>query len=312
VIRLACLGELFSQPILPKLWAVLWKESRRADVVHFHSPNPIAELLSLFLHKPRFVTFHADVVRQKGLISLYGVLQKLFFRKAARIFVASTALKRTSPALRSFQERISLIPFGLDSGRFQANARIRKYLEELKLARPYVLFVGRLVSYKGLPVLLEAIRSLQCDLRIVGDGPQEEELRRLAAASGCGERVIFHGAIQDEERLGAIFLGARVVVLPSITRAEAFGMVLIEAMGWGIPVISTALDTGVSEVNEHEKTGLVVPVGDAGALASAIRRILESDALYEKFSQNGAAKFRESYAATMMADRILSEYTRHA
>jgi glycosyltransferase involved in cell wall biosynthesis len=306
VIRLGCLGELFSQPILPLLPLAMMREAAAADVLHFHAPNPLAELFSFFLRKPVFVTFHADVVRQKGLLTAYRFLQNAFFRRAKRVFAGSLALTRTSSILQAFEKKVTVIPFGLDPSRFSGAAKA-----EAEGGRPYVLFVGRLVSYKGLPVLLEAMRDLDCELEIVGEGPMHQELEDLCKQLGCSARVHFRGLVEEEERMAQLFQGAAAVVLPSTTRAEAFGMVLIEAMGWGRPIVSTNLDTGVSEVNENGKTGLVVPAGDASALAAAIARLLADQDLSATFARNGREKFQTTYSSAVMAERTCGEYRQY-
>ena len=172
VIRLACLGALFSQPIVPGLLLYLIRESATADIVHIHSPNPLAEFFSFFSRNEIFVTYHADVVRQKGLLFAYSLLQKVFLGRAKKIFVASEAIRRTSPTLAPFRDKIQVVPFGLAGERFNTDAAASSFLEKIQREyAPYILFVGRLVAYKGLPVLLKAIQNIEAKLILVGDGP---------------------------------------------------------------------------------------------------------------------------------------------
>ena len=120
--------------------------------------------------------------------------------------------------------------------------------------------------------------------------------------------MVFRGHVDDRNELAALFQGAKLVVLPSVTRAEAFGMVLVEALGWRKPLVSTALDTGVSEVNDHGVTGLVVPAGDPAALANAIHTILNDASLAETFSDNAHKKFMEKYSADSMVAKYIEQY----
>lgn len=136
---------------------------------------------------------------------------------------------------------------------------------------PRLLFVGRLRYYKGLHILIEALRQVEgVELWIAGHGPERARLERQVASARLNQRVRFLGDVADDD-LPALYRQADIFVLPSHLRAEAFGIVLVEALASGVPCISTALGTGTDFVNVHQETGLVVPPGDAAALAEAIR-----------------------------------------
>ena len=139
---------------------------------------------------------------------------------------------------------------------------------------PILLFVGRLVPYKGLDVLLRALPGLEAQTVIVGDGPLRGALETMVRELGIGDRVQLAGEVTDEERLAWLHACA-ALVLPSITRQEAFGMVQLEAMLCGRPVVSTDLPTGVPWVNVHGETGFVVRAGDAASLRGALDRLVE-------------------------------------
>ena len=142
---------------------------------------------------------------------------------------------------------------------------------------PLVLFVGRLVYYKGVDVLLEALRLTErARLAIVGVGPLFTRLAEQAARLGITERMKFLGAVPDD-RLRSLYKCARFLVLPSVASSEAFGMVQLEAMAAGRPVISTDLKSGVPYVNRHGVTGLIVPPSDPRALAAAMKALLDDE-----------------------------------
>jgi rhamnosyl/mannosyltransferase len=147
---------------------------------------------------------------------------------------------------------------------------------DLEVFRPggargdFFLFVGRFRAYKGIPVLLEAWRAMGGRrLLMVGSGPLSEYASRNAPRG-----VELLGEV-GEEKLLELYRSAICLLLPSTARSEAFGMVQLEAMACGTPVISTALPTGVPWVNRHGETGLVVPPGDPGALAAAAGAMLD-------------------------------------
>ncbi len=169
---------------------------------------------------------------------------------------------------------------------------------------PLVLFVGRLVYYKGLDVLLEAMCTCPGRLLVIGCGPLDASLRARATQLGLDSRVEFLGQV-PAETLIAYYRAADVFVLPSTESTEAFGVVQVEAMACGVPVVSTDLSTGVPWVNEHGVTGLVVPPGDRHALARAIRTLLADPALRLKMGKAGRRRAGERFTASrMVADFI--------
>src|SRR5205814_5952563 len=126
----------------------------------------------------------------------------------------------------------------------------------------------------GFEYLIEALTSVKGKLLLVGTGPLLEELAALAAARGVADRVVFLGEIQNED-VTPYYHASDVFVLPSIARSEAFGIVQIEAMAAGKPVVNTDLDSGVPFVSQHDLTGLTVPPKNSAALANALNRILD-------------------------------------
>jgi rhamnosyl/mannosyltransferase len=152
-----------------------------------------------------------------------------------------------------------------------------------------VLFVGRLVYYKGVDVLIDAMAHIHATLLIVGEGPLEAELRRRAVVRGIQDRVVFLGEVAAES-LPAYYHASDVFVLPSVANTEAFGVVQLEAMAAGVPVVSTKLPTGVSWVNEDGVSGLLVAPGDPIALADSIGRLLADPVLRNRLGQNASRR----------------------
>ena len=134
--------------------------------------------------------------------------------------------------------------------------------------------------------------------------PLESALRRRIGTLGLGDRVALLGRCTDDEVRG-LYQSCDVFVLPSTARTEAFGLVQVEAMMNGLPVISTNLPTGVPWVNEHVVTGLVVPPGDATALAAALRRLLEDPPLRAKLGDAARARALERFTRPRMVDRFV-------
>lgn len=160
-------------------------------------------------------------------------------------------------------EKVRVVPYGIDPAPFSATAETQESAAQARMAfgAPLTLFVGRLVPYKGVDVLLKALPHVPGSLVIVGDGPLRGDLETLAAQLGLGGRVHFVGSVSRSD-LVALLHAADVLALPSVTPNEAFGLVQLEAHACGVPVVSTSLPTGVPFANLHGVTGLVVTPGD--------------------------------------------------
>jgi len=278
VLRLGRTAELNSQPLnlglLPQLRRMPF------DVLHLHTPNPVGALAAFVAGRaePIVVTHHSDIVRQRLLGGAATLAQSLLYRRAAALVAATPKHIEYSRVLRRFESKCRVIHFPIDALPYlNAPTAWDEQLPPAWQDQPLALFVGRLVYYKGLDVLLEATRlAPRARLAIVGVGPLLDRLVELAARLGISERVKFLGAV-PEDRLQALYKAARFLVLPSVAPSEAFGMVQLEAMAAGRPVISTDLKSGVPYVNQHGVTGLIVPPKDPRALAIAMETLFNDE-----------------------------------
>jgi rhamnosyl/mannosyltransferase len=170
-----------------------------------------------------------------------------------------------------------------------------------------VLFAGRHVAYKGVDVLLRALARSATRAVIVGDGPKRAAWQQLSRELGLDGRVTFTGEVADAE-LRRLMQACAVLVLPSVTQAEAFGYVQLEAMASGKPVISTDVPSGVSWVNQDQRTGLVVAAGDADALREAIDRLMADAALRARFGAAGRARVEDQFTLGRLRERLRMLY----
>jgi glycosyltransferase involved in cell wall biosynthesis len=300
--RAGSFGRVASVPLCPGLPIHLWRE--RADCVVLHEPNPIAGL-ALFLRTPSrrlIVWHHSDLVRPWWAPPTYGrVVQQSLYRRADCVIVSSPALAAGS-ALVGHARRVAVIPFGVTLERYdQVDPTTQLKADRVMAAvpGPRILFVGRLVYYKGLEVLLDAMGRCRGSLVIVGGGPLEGALRALVTEKGLAERVLFAGRVSDAD-LPAFYKACDVFVLPSIARTEAFGVVQIEAMAAGAPIVSTNLPTGVPWVNQDGVSGLVVPPGDSTALADALQRLLDDGPLRRRLGEGARRRAEAMFSRERM------------
>ena len=308
--RVPAVAKVGAVSILPTL--PLRVRKTQADLIVIHEPNPMA-LLAYFLARPAgrlIVWFHSEVVRPGWLYALfYRPFLRFACGRAARIIVASPTLAASAPQLRDWQSKCVVIPYGLEIGA-DAPPRITERAQAIRreaAGRPLVLFVGRLVKYKGVEVLLEAMRDVAATATLVGNGPERAALERHAQHAGVADRVKFAGEVTPDE-LAALYHACDLFVLPSVTRQEAFGVVQIEAMACGKPVISTDLGTGTGWVNQHGVTGFVVPPRDAEALHRAIVTLLQDPALLNAMGEAARSRARALFSAERMVASVLALY----
>ncbi len=259
--------RIMSNPIAPGYTRVLAETD--ADVIHFHLPLPAAVLGWEFIkrsgRKPYIVTYHSDIVRQAFMMPIYGPVLRRFLRGASKVIATSENYIRTSTYLSGLQNS-EAIPIGVDLKRFRPDSDAKK---------SYYLFVGRFRKYKGIFVLLEAWRKMSDppDLILAGGGGLVRRVRKFVETHKLPVTVLTD--VTDDELI-KLYQGARALILPSIQRSEAFGMVQVEAMACGTAVISSDLPTGVSWVNRHNETGLLFSTGDPSALCKAVIQLEES------------------------------------
>jgi rhamnosyl/mannosyltransferase len=311
VTRLPTIGSAGSVPIAPGLARAL--RALRADVLVLHEPNPWA-LLSLEIARPAIplvIWFHSEVVRPRlQYLLFYHPMVRAVYGRARRIVVSSPALGDHAAALAPYRDRLAVVPFGIDPLDWALDAATAARAEAIRReagGRPLVLFAGRMVQYKGVDVLLRAVRGLDVRLVLAGDGPARGGWMALASTLGLNGAVRFVGAVPDGE-LKALTHACDLLVLPSVTRQEAFGYVQLEAMACGKPVVSTRLPSGVPWVNRDGETGFTVPPGDAGALGAAIARLAADAPLRQRLGRAARARVDTEFTLQAMAGRAVQVF----
>ena len=280
-----------------RLSSMLWRAPKAFlpkldgyDIVHIHGPAPTFSDMALLLtvarknpRGPRIIYTHLaeiDLPDYKFLSLLYTTLHKRLAHMADQIIVSTPAYARNL-AHHVRAEHIAIVPWGIDSAwRPEAAPKAERFT---------ILFVGQLRPYKGLSTLLKAVENVRdSDVHIIGTGYMEHEYKAYAARKNL-DHVVFHGRKSDQD-VRAAYSHAHVLVLPSNTRAEAFGIVSIEAMAAGcVPIVSQL--PGLTDVVGD--AGLSFPVGDADALAALLVRLRDDSSLYEGYSNR--ARVRSEY-----------------
>lgn len=312
-----CWGQLLYAPVSPGFPFVLQRLLRefRPDLLHMHVPNTsafAALALPAARRLPWVVHWHSDIPLDGGsralrlAYPLYRPWEQALLRHAAAIVATSTPYRDASDALARWHGKVEVIPLSLPDdmspmdGRFDwPNGRLR------------VLAVGRLSHYKGFDVLLRALADVpDAALGLIGDGEEVDRLHWIADERQLGDRVRFCGRV-DDAALRCAYANADVFCLPSLDRAEAFGLVLLEAMRAKLPIIASNIHgAGVGYVVRDGVTGLLVPPGDPNALAAALRRLAADSALRERLGAAGERRWRDEFTPARTTPALLALYRR--
>ncbi|MBN8218025.1 MAG: glycosyltransferase [Spirochaetes bacterium] len=300
--RRAC-GTLASLPISPGYLPESLRQMRRHDFVVFHLPNPyllLAALLTPKRGRKWILWWHSDIIRQRFMRIFYRPFERLLIHRADAVVAASPVHLDTSDHASQFSGKRHIIPFAPAPIFFHprpADRRRGQAIQRKWKGRPIVFACGRLVYYKGFEVLIEAAKRLSPEtvVLIAGEGELRRKLQTLIHHGGLQERVHLIGEVTEAELL-AHYLACRVFCLPSTHRSEMFGIVQIEAMALGRPVVSTDIPgSGVPWVNRHNVTGEVVPPGDAAALADSLTRILTQKARWARLARGAARDAKKRF-----------------
>lgn len=279
-----------------------------ADVVNYHFPWPFMDLVHFAsgMNKPCVVTYHSDIIRQKHLLKLYRPLMNRFLASADRIVAASPNYLHTSDVLQQFQDKTRVIPYGLNKAGYPQPDSARMDHWRQKLGDKFFLFVGVMRYYKGLHILLDALKDVDYPVVIVGAGPLEAELHAQAAALGL-RNIHFLGRLGDEDKVTLLQL-SYAIVFPSHLRSEAFGISLLEGAMYGKPMISSEIGTGTSYINIHNETGLVVPPSNPLAFREAMRTLWENPVRAAEMGVKAEARYRQLFTADEMGRKWTALY----
>jgi glycosyltransferase involved in cell wall biosynthesis len=319
--RARCYGQFAYAPVSPGFGAALSRMIRefKPSVLHLHLPNtsafwalfsPVARQLPWVVH------WHSDVVgpglekRLRLLYPFYRPFEQRLLGRARKVIATSPDYLQSSQALQRWRHRTEVVPLGLDPGRLKC--------PPLPEPGPWrnpghlrVLAVGRLARYKGYSGLIDAVSALDnVELIIAGQGPLSAELQRQIENSGAVGRIHLAGGVDNQTR-NQWLASCDLLALPSINRAEAFGLCLVEAMAAGKPSLATTVPgSGMSWVVEHERTGWLVPPGDRVPLIEQLAHLQDHRELLSATGDRARVMFGQRFHIDQVADRMVELYRR--
>lgn len=281
-----------------------------ADIIHYHFPWPFMDLVHFVINPkiPSVVTYHSDIVKQKNLLQLYKPLRNRFLESVDAIVATSPNYRVTSDVLQHFQDKVEVIPIGLNKDLYPGvNFNLTLHWKNI-LEKKFFLFIGVLRYYKGLYILLDALALSDFPTVIIGSGPIESELRAKAASLGL-RNVIFLGQLSDEDKVAILDL-SYAIVFPSHLRSEAFGISLLEGAMFGKPMISSEIGTGTSFINSDQETGIVVAPSSPKELNLAMIYLWNNPEVALKMGLKAAERFSKLFTADKMCEGYAALYRR--
>ncbi|MFX1519042.1 MAG: glycosyltransferase family 4 protein [Promethearchaeota archaeon] len=322
VVRLPTLFQLYNTPILPSLFFELIKED--VDVIHAHLPHPMVydmtAISSQFRNIPLVVTIHNLEVGGHSLNTLFSkfysnTLLHLTLRSAKKIITTTQQYIETTDLLKKLRSKITVIPVGVDLKYLKIKYDKEKLRSELSLSDKFViLFVSKLTEshrYKGLIYLLKALAGIkktvpEIQLFVIGKGKLRPYYEELTRKFHIEDKVTFTGFVKENTLINYYAL-ADLLVLPSISKLEGFGMVALEALAFETPVITTDI-AGVSEVLTKEKCGIVIESKNSLALTNAIQTFLLDRELARVMGMRGRKVIAQKYNWTDISKRMINVY----
>jgi glycosyltransferase involved in cell wall biosynthesis len=288
-------------------------DHREFDAIHAHWAIPqglVASMLKRQYRLPVLTTTHGSDINALRL-PLVTRLKRNVLRSSDAVTAVSEQLRQKAITLGAPEERITVLPMGVNTNVFSPDRAAPALHEKLAPDGPLILFVGRLAEVKGAGFLVDAMPQIllaapRAQLVVVGDGPDRHTLERRVARLGLDANINFIGALANTE-LPAYYASADVFVGPSVIArggdAESFGIVLAEAMASGCPVVASELD-GVADVTGRGQHALLVPPGEPEEIASAVTQLLEDRSLRESLRARALTAVRQRFSH----DRLHEEY----
>jgi glycosyltransferase involved in cell wall biosynthesis/ABC-type polysaccharide/polyol phosphate export permease len=301
--RVRSFGDVLSLPAAPTYPWRLWRRIAEHDLLALHAPFPLADLVFAFglgRNRPLVVHWHADIVSHAALRRFVEPLMRRTLRRAHAIIVSDAVLVENTPLLREFADKCHAIPFGVDVSKYNQPAR---RLDRVNPRGRLVLACGRLVPYKGFDVLVRAAVGRDFEVWIVGEGRERERLEQLIEELGVEDRVRLLGSVPDSERVKLMCI-ADVFAMPSVTNAETFGLVQLEAMAASCPIVNTSLDTSVPRVARHGMEAITVPPGDCEQLGEAINSLIADPERRRHMGEAARHRAMTKYSTTAFSKGI--------
>ncbi|MBR1443193.1 MAG: glycosyltransferase [Firmicutes bacterium] len=311
VIRCGCFAKVASQSLSMTYFNELKKVLKEfsPDIVILHYPNPFVTnfLLSMLSKDIELIVYwHLDITKQKFLGKLFHRQNIKLLKRANKVVATSPNYIAGSPYLSKFRDKCVVVPNCIRTERLEATDLVKRKASDIRAKnkdKTLIFACGRHVPYKGMTYLVKASKYLDENFRIYigGKGELTEELKKEADGD---DKIAFLGRVSDDD-LKAYYMACDIFAFPSITKNEAFGIALAEAMYMGLPAVTfTIPGSGVNYVSVNGETGIECPNGDWKAFAEALKKLGDDKNLSEKYSKNAKKRVEDKFMFEQFAENI--------
>lgn len=284
------------------------KLANKSDIINYHFPYPFADILhfACSINKPYLITYHSDIVKQKFVYFFYKFLMYKFLDNSKAIIATSENYLKTSPNLRKYASKVSVIPIGINLEKFPKLDQNLYIKFKNKFPKPFFLFIGSLRYYKGLDIALDALYGTDLKLVIAGSGDHESQLKKKMKNLNLNN-LTFLGQITDQEKVCLLNL-CYGFLFPSNKRSEAFGIALLEAAAFGKPMISCEIGTGTSFINKNNVTGLVVKPDSPLDIRKAMNYMIANPNTAKIMGLNAKERYNKIFTDRRQSESYLKLY----
>lgn len=291
----------------------------RNNIIHLHAPNPFAFFCVFIAYslglRPAalLVHWHSDIINQKRVYKLVSPLIRFILNRADEIVFTSQSYLDCSEQVYEFKNKCIVIPIGTRSLIERVNKDLVKQIKDQYNGRKIIFCLGRHVYYKGISYVIKAMQeqSSDCVLLIGGRGPETGLYINLITQLNLQDRVFILGSI-DESKVASYFSAASVFAFPSCERSEAYGLVQLESMSVGTPVICANIPgSGVAWVNQHDVSGMVFENKSVESLTNALKYILKNDSYRKNLAVGAQQRYNKFFTLKKMNDDFLELYEKY-
>ena len=317
VLRCPTLRTLLSQPISITYLFWVFIEMRKNDIIHFHYPNIIGMLPLMFLSRKQklLVHWHSDVVSTTPVVTFFvRILEILLLKKADKVVATSEEYANSSKSLQKFAAKTVVVPIGISENISPTQENVEtdgsRQISDFLSDHIGILFVGRLVPYKGVPLLLKLLSELDERFRvlIIGDGPDRNQILRQISALEINDRCMLLGEVSEVD-LSVAYKLSDIFCLPSTSRAEAFGVVLLEAMQNGLVlIVNKIIGSGANWVNNNGVSGLNLPLANAKLSAQQILGLVENTEKFNLIKDQARTRYTSLFTRDKMVEQFVDIY----
>ncbi len=265
----------------------------KTDIIHFHMPviqNVIIWFilyhLGLLKYKKLIITYHGAIIGYDKYMKPFWGIYRYFYSKADKIHVLSPNVIDSDPILTLYKEKCEIISYGIDTSVDNNTEEVQK-IKNLYPNKKIILCCGRLVNFKGFQYVIQAMKNIDdAILFIIGDGPLLDSFNTYITENHLKDKIVLLGSISDNQLKEIYYQVCDIFVLASIQTSESFGIVQLEAMKYGKPIINTNLKTGVNYVSIDKETGITIESKNVEQLVSAIKELFNNDEQRMQYGRN--------------------------